>query len=52
MSLLKLVGVLLDYPQDALWQQYEARLHEAGVDRDWPMPAAGGHQHGGGCGHH
>jgi DUF971 family protein len=35
--------------QDALWARYEARLAEAGVDRDAPMAAAarGG---GGGCG--
>ncbi len=35
--------------QDALWQQYEQRLAEAGMSRDAPMkPAAAG---GGGCGH-
>jgi DUF971 family protein len=34
--------------QDALWARYEARLTEAGVDRDAPMAAAGG----GACGHH
>ncbi|MBT9455287.1 MAG: DUF971 domain-containing protein [Burkholderiaceae bacterium] len=28
--------------QDELWQQYEARLHEAGVTRDTPMVKAGG----------
>jgi DUF971 family protein len=28
--------------QDALWRRYEERLHEAGVDRDAPMQAAGG----------
>jgi DUF971 family protein len=35
--------------QDALWARYEARLAQAGVDRDAPMVAAarGG---GGGCG--
>ena len=35
--------------QDGLWARYEARLAEAGVDRDAPMVAAtrGG---GGGCG--
>jgi len=34
--------------QDQLWQQYEARLKQAGVDRDAPMPAAAaarGHHH-------
>lgn len=31
-----------------LWQQYEARLAEAGVDRDAPMPEAAGSA----CGHH
>lgn len=34
--------------QDALWQRYEARLSEAGVGRDDPMPVAAG----GACGHH
>ena len=34
--------------QDALWQRYEERLRDAGVDRDAPMAAAGGHA----CGHH
>ena len=28
--------------QDELWKQYEARLLEAGVTRDTPMPQAGG----------
>jgi DUF971 family protein len=28
--------------QGALWRRYEERLHEAGVDRDAPMQAAGG----------
>jgi DUF971 family protein len=32
-----------------LWARYEARLKEAGLDRDAPMPAAAA---GGGCGHH
>lgn len=34
--------------QEELWQRYEARLREAGVDRDTPMaaPAASA------CGHH
>lgn len=39
--------------QDKLWQRYEQRLQEAGVDRDAPMAgakAAKGHAHGGGCG--
>jgi len=39
--------------QAQLWQDYERRLQEAGVDRDAPMvaaPAHGhGHGHGGGC---
>ena len=34
--------------QDALWQDYQARLEAAGLDRDAPMPEAGG----GSCGHH
>ena len=34
--------------QAALWVRYEARLAEAGVDRDAPMGAAAG----GACGHH
>jgi DUF971 family protein len=33
--------------QGELWQRYEARLVEAGIDRDAPMPAKAG-----GCGHH
>lgn len=33
--------------QDELWQQYEARLAEAGMTRDTPMAAAGGSS----CGH-
>ncbi|MGZ5271731.1 MAG: gamma-butyrobetaine hydroxylase-like domain-containing protein [Ramlibacter sp.] len=33
--------------QEQLWADYERRLAEAGVDRDAPMPAAGGH----GCAH-
>jgi DUF971 family protein len=33
--------------QGELWKQYEARLREAGVDRDAPMPSAGGTA----CGH-
>ena len=32
---------------DALWARYEERLRAAGVDRDAPMPSAGG----GACGH-
>jgi DUF971 family protein len=31
-----------------LWARYEERLRAAGVDRDAPMAAAGGHA----CGHH
>lgn len=34
--------------QDALWQDYQARLAAAGLDRDAPMPEAGGSS----CGHH
>ena len=34
--------------QDELWQSYEKRLHEAGAERDAPMPSAGGAA----CGHH
>jgi DUF971 family protein len=33
--------------QDRLWADYEQRLAQAGVDRDAPMPAPGGHA----CGH-
>ena len=33
--------------QPQLWQQYEARLKDAGVDRDAPMPVAAGSS----CGH-
>ena len=36
--------------QDQLWSDYERRLKEAGVDRDAPMAAAGGHA-GHACGH-
>jgi len=38
--------------QAQLWEDYERRLQEAGVDRDAPMAAAAhghGHGHGGGC---
>jgi len=38
--------------QDELWQRYEQRLSEAGVQRDAPMQAAAGHDHGGSCSHH
>lgn len=34
--------------QDDLWREYQDRLRTAGVDRDAPMPVAGG----GACGHH
>ena len=34
--------------QDQLWADYQRRLAEAGVDRDAPMQAGGGHA----CGHH
>ncbi|KQT09636.1 gamma-butyrobetaine hydroxylase-like domain-containing protein [Ramlibacter sp. Leaf400] len=37
--------------QGQLWADYERRLSEAGVDRDAPMAAAGGHVHGHGCKH-
>jgi DUF971 family protein len=33
--------------QGELWQDYERRLQEAGVERDAPMAGAGGHS----CGH-
>lgn len=36
--------------QAELWQDYERRLREAGVDRDAPMAAAAGHG-GHACGH-
>ena len=39
---------LLGSRHDELWGQYLARLAEAGIDRDWPMPASSG----AGCGHH
>ena len=29
--------------QDRLWSEYDKRLQEAGVGRDAPMPAKGGH---------
>ena len=35
--------------QDELWRKYEARLHDAGMSRDAPMPAAT--VAGSGCGH-
>jgi DUF971 family protein len=31
--------------QEDLWRQYEARLQDAGVDRDAPMPPQRGHHH-------
>jgi DUF971 family protein len=34
--------------QDELWRKYEARLAQAGVDRDAAMPSAGAAA----CGHH
>jgi DUF971 family protein len=39
--------------QDQLWQDYQRRLGEAGVDRDAPMEAHGhgGHGHDHSCGH-
>jgi DUF971 family protein len=37
--------------QAELWARYEARLREAGADRDAPMAAAPAHAHGHGCGH-
>ena len=37
--------------QAELWAQYEQRLADAGVARDAPMAAAGGHAHGHACGH-
>jgi DUF971 family protein len=38
----------LGVDEAALWARYEARLTEAGVSRDTPMPPAAG----GACGHH
>ena len=38
----------LGLKQEQLWSDYEARLKEAGVARDAPMPGKGGHA----CGHH
>jgi DUF971 family protein len=38
--------------QDELWQDYQRRLQEAGVDRDAPMADKGGHGHDHACGHH
>ena len=38
----------LGQQQDALWKQYAGRLAAAGVDRDAPMAAKGGHA----CGSH
>ena len=38
----------LGQQQDALWKQYAERLAAAGVDRDAPMAAKGGHA----CGSH
>lgn len=32
--------------QVELWDDYERRLSEAGLDRDAPMPTAGGHGYG------
>jgi DUF971 family protein len=37
----------LGMEQDRLWREYEARLAQAGVSRDAPMPEAAG----GACGH-
>ena len=37
--------------QAQLWEDYERRLQEAGVDRDAPMVAATAHGHGHGHGH-
>lgn len=37
---------------DVLWQRYEERLKDAGVERDAPMAPAAAHEHGGSCGHH
>ena len=36
---------------DTLWQRYEQRLREAGVERDAPMAAKAAHSHGGSCSH-
>ena len=40
--------VLPGFAAGQLWQRYEARLAEAGVDRDAPMPEKSGSA----CGHH
>ena len=42
---------VLGSQQAQLWEDYERRLQQAGVDRDAPMVAAAahGHGHGGGC---
>jgi DUF971 family protein len=37
--------------QDQLWQDYQRRLQEAGVDRDAPMAPKAAHVHGHGCSH-
>ncbi len=39
---------LLGAEQDRLWAEYTQRLEAAGVQRDAPMPSAGGHA----CGSH
>jgi DUF971 family protein len=38
--------------QDELWRDYTRRLEAAGVDRDEPMAAKGGHGGGHACGSH
>ena len=38
--------------QDQLWEEYVGRLEAAGVDRDAPMEAKGGHGGGHACGGH
>jgi DUF971 family protein len=38
--------------QDSMWRDYLDRLQAAGLDRDAPMQAGGGHGHGHACGAH
>lgn len=43
----------LAHEQDTMWREYLDRLQAAGLDRDAPMKASGGHGvHGHACGHH
>jgi len=36
---------------DTLWQRYQQRLQDAGVERDAPMATSAAHSHGGACSH-